>query len=166
MPNWCECKLSITGPDKDLDRLQKGLIVSGDEVGDEDGIDFNFILPQPETLNVRSPVDLDAHKELAASYKANVEKYGYPNWYDWRIAKWGTKWSPSQVSVRRSDDGLELYFNTAWAPPIPLVEEAARQFPSLQFRLHYLERGMAFQGMLICEDGKTTEREEDNYYGP
>lgn len=166
MPNWCECKLSITGPDKDLDRLQKGLIVSGDEVGDEDGIDFNFILPEPEGLDVRSPVDPDPDEELAARYKANIEKHGYPNWHDWRVAKWGTKWSPSQVSVHRSDDGLELYFNTAWAPPIPLVEETARQFPSLQFRLHYLERGMAFQGMLICEDGKTTEREEDNYYGP
>lgn len=31
--------------------------------------------------------------QLGASYLSNLEKYGYPTWYEWSIATWGTKWN-------------------------------------------------------------------------
>lgn len=31
--------------------------------------------------------------QLGALYLENRKKYGYPTWYEWSIATWGTKWN-------------------------------------------------------------------------
>ena len=31
--------------------------------------------------------------QLGASYLENRKKYGYPTWYEWSTATWGTKWN-------------------------------------------------------------------------
>ena len=74
--------------------------------------------------------DGDAHKELERQTKANVEKYGYGNWYDYCVGEWGTKWDvggdgqtdtirilliedvPKIVSFSPTDDGFVMFLTT------------------------------------------------------
>ena len=37
--------------------------------------------------------------------------------------------------------------DTAWTPPIPFLEQLARQWPTLKFLLDYEELGMGFKGI-------------------
>ncbi len=45
-------------------------------------------------------------------------KYGFDNWYDWRIANWDTKWNSYDVDVELDEmDRLYVSFLTAWSLP-------------------------------------------------
>ena len=87
---------------------------------------------------------------------ANVKKYGYPTWYEWQIANWGTKWDLTDCTSEVDDDGysVTLTFDTAWSPPI----EAYSKLEELGFSIkaYYYEPGMVFAG--IWENGS------DDYY--
>jgi hypothetical protein len=83
-----------------------------------------------------------------------------PNWYDQRLAKWGTKWVGYDVSV--GDDRIDFF--TAWAPPIPIVEKLAELHHGTVFRLEYYECGMAFRGVATAEwRGDEVILEEDEW---
>ena len=49
----------------------------------------------PEELNITSGFlgNGAEQAELEAKSKANKEKYGYANWYDWCVSNWSTKWN-------------------------------------------------------------------------
>jgi hypothetical protein len=97
--------------------------------------------------------------EQDALRASNTERFGYANWYDWRVANWGTKWD---VTARDNgdpavtDDGLGVQFSfcSAWAPPL----EFYNKMQELGFRVDafYYESGMAFCGRY--NDGS------DDYY--
>lgn len=55
------------------------------------------------------------------------EKYGYDNWYDWRIANWGTKWNACESDYDK--DGECMRFNTAWSIPYPIITKIAKDNP-------------------------------------
>lgn len=65
------------------------------------------------------------------------------NWYNWNVANWGTKWDAYDVhgtlvhSTSTNTNHLRYRFNTAWSPPVPVVEAMMRMFPELQFSLRY-----------------------------
>ena len=45
--------------------------------------------------------------QLGASYLSNLEKYGYPTWYEWSIATWGTNGMPmTNILKNRTSFGL------------------------------------------------------------
>jgi hypothetical protein len=95
---------------------------------------------------------------LVEAEKRNIEKHGFTNWYDWNVANWGTKWDVNNdgntVSVDEGATGVEIYFNTAWSPPLGFYEH----MEGLGFGVQalYYEMGMAFCG--AWEDGC------DSYY--
>ena len=87
-------------------------------LNDEGDVDFNKIVPMPESLDVENSSDaslgyeivmgkasvdaklcfakMDKEKqdkciELGNIYKENLEKYGHTDWYGWRLDNWGTK---------------------------------------------------------------------------
>lgn len=78
----------------------------------------------------------------------NKIDYGYGDWYDWAVAKWGTKWNSSDVDVEDSD----ITFTTAWSPPRPVIEKLSELFPSIEITHIYFEPGTELAG-------------EDVYYG-
>lgn len=84
---------------------------------------------------------------------------GIRSWYDWNVANWGTKWDACHVQVIEDDldDGTLVYrFDTAWSPPVPVVEAMIEALPDFRVRLHATEPGMGFQ-VFVYPDGLVKE---------
>lgn len=125
MPNWCENDVQISHPNKEwVDRLEESLNKEEPEL-------LNFLRPMPEELNnTTSPSD-------------------EPNWYDWRISNWGTKWEANITHFERIDDNtIYVSFDSAWSPPLHAYEYAIDNAESDMFHLvaHYHEPGCCFVG--------------------
>ena len=83
--------------------------------------DFNKVIPMPENS--------DTFLAKGGIGAAEKEKFGENNWYDWSIAHWGTKWNSCDAFISEEGDGFVEYgFNTAWAPPEPIVPALAEKF--------------------------------------
>ena len=97
-------------------------------------------------------------EELERKTKANVEKYGYGNWYDFCVNEWGTKWDTGEQGnndINPNDPKmLTAGFDTAWAPPIAAYEKLVDL--GFSVKAGYYEPGMAFAG--LWEDG------DDDHY--
>ena len=65
--------------------------------------------------------------ELGKQAFYNLQNFGCPIWYEWRIRNWGTKWNASHGEVA---DG-RLSFLTAWNAPKPVMEKLAEMFLSI-----------------------------------
>jgi hypothetical protein len=91
--------------------------------------------------------DPDEQAKLEEQTKANLEKYGYGNWYDFCVGEWGTKWDVGDSSGINDVQANEivLYFDSAWSPPIAAYEK----LEDLGFYVHamYYEPGMCFAGI-------------------
>ena len=150
MPNWCNNSVEIYHSDPAMiERVRKGF---------NDGGLFTELIPCPQELTdtVSGSMGEDKRAEHEAQQAANVEKYGYPNWYDFCVNEWGTKWDVGADGNPAQDipGGLMLGFDSAWSPPIGAYEKLT----DLGFRIRamYYEPGMAFAG--VWEEG------HDDYY--
>ena len=150
MPNWCNNSVEIYHDDPTmLERARKAF--------NGEGLLQEFI-PVPQALRdtVSGSMGEDKRAEHEAQQAANVEKYGYANWYDFCVNEWGTKWEIGADGNPAQDipGGLMLGFDSAWSPPIAAYEKLT----DLGFRIRamYYEGGMAYAG--IWEDGN------DDYY--
>ena len=119
----------------------------------------NFAIPVPQSLKDTTagwsgdPVEQAANE---AKEKANLEQYGYKNWYDFCVDEWGTKWDVQFDSCEVSDDGLELEgsFESAWAPPIGVYDALVNE--GYEVEAYYYEPGMCFVGKY--------DNGDDDYY--
>lgn len=138
MPNWCSNQLTVRcAPGTFSDIVSK--YVEGDEFL-ADAVD-----PCPDELTqVSAP-------NRGKNAGALIKKYGYADWYEWRIAHWGTKWRPSSVYVR----GQTIFMESAWSPPAALVKSLSKLYPRARFTLLYHEGGMAFAGRFVVQNGLT-----------
>lgn len=147
MPNWCHNTLYVTGPN---DQVREFAAAAK---SDKQPLSFDRIVPLGE-------------------------------WdYDLAIERWGTKWD-----ARFPDDGIVLAlggedadlsasrpstiiesdqkatavyrFDTAWSPPIGVIERAAELYPTLRFSLTYGEPGNDFAGRIVYENGTMLADEE------
>lgn len=171
MPNWCMNTVRVCGPKTHLKKFIKKI------ESEQSKFDFNQIVPMPEELK-------DIHKgstiingekfkcwRVVDDKSIGItekelhcfrEKFGAEDWYDWAVQNWGTKWNNAdEVSCEQfSDTDIEYSFDTAWSPPLPVIEEAAKLFPKLTFEINYEEPGMDFSGYSIFENGELTGSEE------
>jgi hypothetical protein len=150
MPNWCNNSVEIYHTDPAMiERVRKGF---------NDGGLLSELLPCPQELTetVSGSMGEDKRAEHEAQQAANVEKYGYANWYDFCVNEWGTKWDVGADGNPAQDipGGLMLGFESAWSPPIGAYEKLTEM--GFTIRAMYYEPGMAFAG--IWEDG------QDDYY--
>jgi hypothetical protein len=152
MPNWCSNHITVRGTDPVAIKRLADAFDAGEFCG--------TVVPMPEELNITSgslgdPVE---QAELEAKSKANLEKYGFANWYDFNVAMWGTKWEiGGNGDVAEIDvDGLSFSapFESAWSPPTQVCEALAEQ--GFDVTLYYYEPGMGYVGK--WEDGC------DDYY--
>ena len=152
MPNWCSNHITVRGTDPVAIKRLADAFDAGEFCG--------TVVPMPEELNITSGRlgDGAEQRELEAKTAANLEKYGFANWYDFNVAKWGTKWEigGNGDTAEIEDDGLSFSatFESAWSPPTGVCEALVEQ--GFEVTMYYYESGMGFVGK--WEDGF------DDYY--
>lgn len=179
MPNWVYNTITA---DKDLEPVRKLLET------DYELVDFNNLIPMPKELN---GIHRGARKDDDGNELRNwreveredgttqvipvdgdklIEKYGASDWYGWACDNWGTKWNACNSSTSE----YEIYFETAWAPPMPIFEALSMQFPDITFSITW-EEEQGFGEELVALDGDITvlsewdmpefhEHGDDEYY--
>ena len=83
----------------------------------EYAIDFNKIIPEPETEDEcpdEYKVNKDSHVEL------RKEKPWF-NWYKWHITYWGTKWGAYDCYTKIGKSYVQFVFSTAWSVAHPII---------------------------------------------
>jgi hypothetical protein len=152
MPNHCENDLYIHGSKEDIDALLE--LMGTNKTPPE--FDFNVVIPYPEKFKALDD-ELRALRDEVGWSEANKvfeERHGKgaQDGYngggcEWCREAWGTKWNAYDV-VRRDYGAACITFQTAWGPPIPVIEALHVKFPALDLSLEYFEQGMCFCGGL------------------
>lgn len=151
MPNWTTNQITIKHADKAL--LDAIMATEGTNVGV-----LSTMIPCPAELNDDDLTTWSQGPEQAARDKkkaAMIEKHGYPSWYEWNIAHWGTKWDLVDVGYTRVDDNtVVLNCSTAWSPPVQAFETMVSR--GYEVRALYYGEGFEYAG--IWDNG------QDDYY--
>ena len=144
MPNWCDNRLSVSTWSKveDKDKAIKQIEEFRDKARliEEDGTEASSL-----SMNNLYPMP----KELEGTKEPSDE----PNWYDWRVEHWGTKWDIDAYLEDYDTEYLQYSFQSAWSPPTAFLEKVSKDFPLLRFVLKYEEEGCGFLGRAIAKDG-------------
>lgn len=128
MPNWCSNQATIHHSDP--------LVILKITEAFKEGNFFNTILPMPENPTVE-------HSGVLTSM---------PDWYQWRVQNWGTKWDVGGDGslVENSPTEIDVSFDSAWGPPIELYQKMVDDL-GFTITAQYHEYGMCFYGTF--EDG-------------
>jgi len=132
------------------------------------------IHPYPKALDITAgregPDDSPEQKALVAAEESNLDKYGHKNWYDWCVNNWGTKWNAGgdnpdmMVDYDYDEDGdtvIALFqFDTAWAPPLGVLEKLMDTHPELSIECRYHEPGVGFFGVWTDGSDRCYETEQ------
>ena len=162
MPNHIANLVVIGGEPNAVKSFMDKVIV--EKTNEFDGtyktFDFEAILPMPEELNIESsfavkeylktgeipsyystPEDRENFLILCQKAKHNLETYGFKDWYDWRIAKWGTKWNAYDFKFISEDTFM---FNTAWSTPDGIWEAIAKQYPDIVLKVKFADEDAGY----------------------
>ena len=133
MPNWVTNTLTIECADKELlaevgARLRAP--IPSHKGHAEDAPQFSF-------WNIIKPED-----SILDEYFANADAtqlHNRNNWYNWNNRNWGCKWD-ARVHFAEMVDGKLVYeFDTAWAPPLQVIETLSENYPDLEITIRYVE---------------------------
>ena len=144
MPNWCSNKIRVAGPTDAINDFVEWL--DGGK-----GL-LNKIISTPEELT-KSQSPFNGSKQQSDDL---VAEYGFDNWYDWNINKWGTKWDVD-ADVQQAGNEVSLIFDSAWSPPQRAIALLAQKFNNLSFHHAYIEEGNCFVGFDDYENGKLVD---------
>jgi len=126
MPNHTSNKLTVNGPSDAVTRFKLA------NAGKEEPLSLEKALPTPpELLGDNSIVD-----------------GSMPDWYNWRVENWGTKWDVYDVCEW---EGNSIKFFSAWSPPIEWLRAIAEKYPDLSFQLDYADEGGGFVGTMEAQ---------------
>ena len=143
MPNWCNNNITITGPNKIIDKIEK--IAKNEEYKEGQYGLLNYFHPMPDELR-DTTADGTKRKKLQ-------KKYGFDDWYGWAVENWSTKWDIHEFyGVDRNyinDDESEISFgfDSAWAPPVGAYEKFIANNSNVSIRATYYEGGCDFMGI-------------------
>lgn len=157
MPNWVYSTLSVNGEPAEIDRFVEQVakpyetryhdLKTGEreqKMTEAGGLSF---------WNIKSP-----DESILDEYWGTADHTAGPNnWYSWNCENWGTKWDAAEVDTEReAPRDFLARFHTAWAPPYPVIEEASRQYPTLNFSLDW-EEEQGFGAEVEVNDGVLVE---------
>ena len=141
-------------------------------------LDFDKYIPYPKEFTDKDKQASKNRVEKQTTINGKLDTTdGYNSGgYEWCIQNWGTKWGAMDFEITNDISSWEdkakvkhaeisYTFNTAWSPPIPVIEAMSKKYPKLNFDLRYFERGMGFNGIFRVQDGKVEMNEEGKYYG-
>lgn len=80
---------------------------------------------EKQSLEFEKQEDQEALERACRAY----EETGYIYWYDWNIAKWGTKWNA--YSIKAESDNV-LTWETAWSCVLDLMKIISEKFPDVE----------------------------------
>jgi hypothetical protein len=172
MPNWVYNNLTIEGSEEEIAKVKAQLGKPIQKRYNEDEEVTNYSNPIISFWNIIAPPDDKLDEYFGTHGYANGEKQGQTeyNWYNFNNTKWGTKWDIAvRDSEQHSDTSLEeehatvlrYRFNTAWSPPLPVIEELSLQYPKLEITLEYEEEQGWGGEILWTEEGSSIIREYD-----
>lgn len=183
MPNHVINKVAIRGDKLELSLCREQIIDAYRYEDEANPRKFSFqtIIPMPESLDIESgsrtvwgmeyvkngnvpnewmkkwsKEEIDRVAELGKKALENIRKFGYKDWYDWRLAKWGTKWDAYEIDVSEEESSINLSFQTAWSTPFEAMKELSRQFPNLTVYVQYADEDFGYNcGTYLLKGGKT-----------
>ena len=172
MPNWVYNNLSIEGTEEAIAKVKAQLNKPIVKQYGEDKEATTYSNPIFSFWNILPPPEDKLDEYFGTHGFADGKKQGESeyNWYNFNNAKWGTKWD-----VAISDDEkwgeteitgesathISYRFNTAWSPPLPVIEELSVQHPELTITLEY-EEEQGWGGEIVwTEEGSSIINEYD-----
>ena len=134
MPNICENTLTLRVEYAEFNKIDTLL----DNLAEEDCPDtttfFGYFVP-----------------ETYVSKDCEIKDGKMPEWYQWRVENWGTKWDAHIIDYNWTEleDAweLEIAFDTAWGPPDQVYYTFAVQGRTFNATWH--EPGIGFVGESI-----------------
>jgi hypothetical protein len=138
MPNWCNNSITIKGSTETIKTLWE-------EANQEGSGLLNAMVPMPKELEgTTAPSD-------------------GPNWYDWCVTNWGTKWDVDTEGLEFTDNGdgtseITGWFESAWSPPIDAYSAFCDDMDGVYLEAYYEEGGICFVGYW---DSEGTDDEYD-----
>lgn len=174
MPNWCWNKLEIIGDPGKINKL-----INFAQSKDSQ-LDFHKFLPYPKKFlkidKISSEIDVlvNLMPYPDASKYRKYSRDGYTQGgYEWCINNWGTKWElNADVDIDRYNANAVCYsFDTAWNPPLGVVQAMSKKFPTLLFTITYCDESTYDciyteeykGGAFIGESQSEIERDEDDW---
>jgi hypothetical protein len=135
MPNWCSNNISIAGPTETIKAIWE-------DATSECGGLLSAMVPQPDNI---------FRGNLGTKEREECAEQGIPNWYDWNVSNWGTKWDVDTEGLEFTDNGdgtatIEGWFESAWAPPIEAYNTFCDDMGNCSLEASYYEPGMDFAG--------------------
>jgi hypothetical protein len=134
MPNWCNNSVQISGP---RDKI-KALWEAAQKPEDQGGGLLQAMHPMPE-------------------FETEGDDAVMPNWWNWRVSNWGTKWDITTEGLEYTEDGdtatITGWFDSAWAPPVNAFQVYCNENDDIEARLSYHEPGLVFVGVWTSEHG-------------
>ena len=140
MPNWTANRIRVTGNDSKKIQEIKELFEGGDP--------FNTLIPEPKWEKI--PLS-EQYEKSAGAVIGNLgelptpadqaKEFSFPTfastghqddrWYYWRNQNWNTKWGACDIEITKEwedSDVLEITFNTAWSPPVPIANKLRSKY--------------------------------------
>tara|TARA_Y100001954_G_scaffold125794_1_gene134946 strand:+ start:752 stop:1339 length:588 start_codon:yes stop_codon:yes gene_type:complete len=156
MPNWCDNSITITGGSNTIRTLWED--AQSNKANKNYGL-LNAMVPMPEALKGTSSPE---YPKDSPHYKPQPEIDGHTNWYDWSVARWGTKWDIDDEGLEFEDHGdgtatISGWFQSAWSPPLEALNTFCEDMDGVFCELYYHESGMTFVGCWSSEGA-------DDYY--
>lgn len=157
MPNWCDNHITITGPNKVIDKIEN---IVKDE--NNPGELLQFMMPMPKELK-DTTADGTERKDL-------LEKYGHSDWYGWAVDNWGTKWEVNEfygvdrqylTEQNEGESTISFSFSSAWSPPLGAYEYFLAKNEECSLIGRYYEGGCDFMG--IWDNGDDRCYQPSNY---
>ena len=134
MPNHCHNRVEIYGEPEELAKIKKQVETK------ETLFDFTKIYPEPDYEKI----------EVTPTFEKDEEDdFRMPSWWDWRVQNWGTKWNSYECDLELDDlDMLRYTFDTAWGPPVGVIDKLRELYPEVSVTAFYDEPGMEVAGYL------------------
>lgn len=181
MPNHCETDLTITAPAATIEAIRAAHFTP------DGALDCGSVIPYPEEYRAKD----EAARAWAEQYGDEVlgmmvrpelkddptvpprPKDGFNSGgYEWCCTNWGTKWGtydaiPISIEAQLGEQAtLTASFQSAWAPPTPVLDALAARYPEARIMAQSYEGGCCFKIETEWADGEQMRYEETTYHGP
>ncbi len=134
MPNHCTNKVSIIGVR--AHEFADAVNIATPHYPPQGSWDTDRKEPEPEPFSFHAIIPIP-DIVLAAGYSETG--------YKWQCSNWGTKWGAYDYGpVKRGKNVVTYTFDTAWAPPLPVLAQASHRWGvlvALSYHEEYPSRG-------------------------